>query len=64
MCHLSYNLSYWGNVLPELKKKKIIIEVFIFSIISSHSLCQQNQNAFLSHVGEVQPWAEARWPLR
>lgn len=45
-------------------KKKIIIEVFIFSIISSHSLCQQNQNAFLSHVGEVQPWAEARWPLR
>lgn len=47
MCHLSYNLSYWSQ--KKKKKKKIIIGVFIFSIISFHNLCQQNQNAFLSH---------------
>lgn len=39
------------------RRKKIIIGVFIFSIISSHNLCQQNQNAFLSPVRKkVQLW--------
>lgn len=44
ICHTEARLC------QKRKKKKIIIGVFIFSIISFHKLCQQNQNAFLSRV--------------
>lgn len=69
MCHLSYNLSYGSQ------KKKIIIAVFIFSIISFHHLCQQNQNAFLRHIRKCSSgpshgglrdrlrWIRSKWVL-
>ena len=73
ICHLSHNRSYRRNVARE--KKKIIIGVFIFSIISSPNLCQQNQNAFLSHVRKCSSgpncgglrdrlrWIRSKWVL-
>lgn len=63
-CVIYHIICHTEATFCQSKRKKIIIEVFIFSIISSHSFCQQNQNAFLSHVGLAQPGAEPRWPLR